>query len=162
MRYFEVSQKIGLSKDVTEQALKQALLDRLQRAFTIGSFVEDERGFDLEIKTGVHDSPIKNSKAQVHVELIKTKDAARFLVYGQSGTSMSLTLWYSFLFLIVLLLGLVPGSIETGAENSGAMDVLVFIVFGIFTFYDIDKKLDEPKCAVTAALASLETEFGTL
>jgi len=161
MKYFEVSRKVDLVASVSEQDLKQAILDRVQRAFVVSNFVENDHGFDIQVKTGGRESLIKHSHAHIHVRCVKEKTAARFFVHGTSKVSASLSIWYTVLFFAVLLLGLLPGSIETSAENSGAIDVLVFMIFGIFTFYDIDKKLNEAKLAMEAALLSVDVEFSS-
>jgi hypothetical protein len=59
-----------------------------------------------------------------------------------------------------MLVGLLPGSIDTNGETSGALDTLVLMIFGIFLFFDVTKKIEEPKDSILSILDSLETEFG--
>lgn len=80
-------------------------------------------------------------------------------MYGYTQAAKSLLFCYSFLFFLVLMTGLLPGSVESG-EGSGAMDALVFLIFGIFIFFDINKRLVEAQEYLKAVLDSLETEFG--
>jgi len=160
MKYFEVSKKIELSKKEPEHALKQALLDRLQRAYIVSGLKEDEHGFEVKITTGSRTSLIKNACAKVRVDVTQSDKKASFIIYGEAKLSLSLMIWYTALFFIILLVGLLDGAIESYGEKSGAMDVLVFMILGIFTMYDIDKKLTAVREMAEDSLNSLEAEFG--
>ena len=103
---------------------------------------------------------VRHAQVDVDVRVVKNQEKVRVLVNGYSNVSKSLLVSYTMLFLMVLLAGLLPGSIETNGAESGAMDALVFVFFGIFIFYDINKKMSEPCEQIRAALDSLDTEFG--
>lgn len=160
MKYIEVAKKIKLTRDVSERDVKQELLDKLQLSFDVKNLKEMDHGFQIDVETGSKGQVIKHSLSTLNVNVTKTKDIVRIIIRGNSKVSPSLILWYSALFFLILLLGLLPGSIETSADKSGALDVLVFLVFGIFTFYDIDKKLNEIKNYLETTLESLNVEFG--
>jgi TRAP-type C4-dicarboxylate transport system permease large subunit len=160
MSFLEVSKKISLTRDVTQEELKQALLNRIRRALDIGVLKEEDAGFYIEGTTGGVDSFMRHAQANLHVNVTKDRGVARITVHGSSQLAKSLWISYTGLFLIILLAGLLPGSIETSGESSGAADALVFLIFGIFIFFDIQNKLLEPRKLLQAALDSLEVEFG--
>ncbi len=160
MKYLEVSKKINLTEAVSQEQLKQALIARLRRAFDVSDLREQEGSFHLRATTGGPARVMRHARVDLDVTVTKTKDAARVMVNGYSQVARSLIVSYCFLFLLVLLTGLLPGSISTSGEDSGAMDAMVFLVFGIFIFYDISKKLCEPKDHLQAILDSLATEYG--
>lgn len=161
MQYIEVSKKINFSKDITVDQLKKILIERLRRSFNIGKLKENKDGFHLEGTTGGGPGNlVRYAHVSVDANIIQDGETARILLHGHSDMARSLLVSYTVLFLFLLFLGLAPGSIETGGEKSGAMDALVFLIFGIFIFYDINNKLTEPKAHLQTALDSLEVEFG--
>jgi hypothetical protein len=160
MCYLEVSKKIKLTREITQEDLKNALITRLRRAFVIDSIREDAAGFQMQGSTVGFKSLSRHTKVDLNIQIAKTNENARIIIFGHSHTPLSLLITYSLLFLAVLLVGLLPGSLETGGDTSGPADVLVLTIFGLFIFYDINKKLDVPKESLEAALQSLETEFG--
>jgi hypothetical protein len=160
MKYLEVSKKITVSGDTSEQDLKQAVLERLRRGFKISHLDESDGSFKFRGTTGGARSVVRHAGVNLDVQIRKKGNVARVFVYGYCSMAKSLLISYSFLFLMVLVAGLLPGSIETGGETSGAIDALVFLIFGIFIFYDINQKLLEPGENIQSALQSLETEFG--
>jgi hypothetical protein len=160
MAFIEASKKITLARAVSQDDLKQALLVRLRRAFDVDVLKEEDGGFYVEGTTGGVKSMTRHARAELTVSLLQDKETARVLVHGSTRLATSLLVSYTVLFLVVLLAGLLPGSLETSGESSGAGDALVFLIFGIFIFFDIQNKLLEPKALLQAALDSLEVEFG--
>jgi len=160
MKHIEVSKKVKLSRDVKEETLKQAVLERLRRAFNIENMVEAANGFNFRGTTGNTHGLTRHALVNLEVQIAKDDENARIFIHGHSKMAKSLFVLYTALFVFILLLGLMPGSIETSWDNSGAGDVLVFLIFGIFIFYDIEKKITEPGEFLSTALASIETEFG--
>lgn len=160
MKHIEVSRRFKLTREVSHEDLKAALLDSLRGAFDIEK-VEDS-GEMLRIKgtTGGRDSINRHARVDLDIKVAKQHEVARFIVKGTSGMARSLLISYIGLVILVLLVGLLPGSIETNGSDSNAMDTLVFMLFGIFIFYDINKKVGEPTHYVHSILQSLETEFG--
>ena len=160
MKHLEVSQRIKLTREASEDDLKQGLIERLRRAFDIDSLTENDAGFRVQGTTGGPESITRHARVDLSVKIIKQNEMARVIIHGHSKMARSLLITYVTLFFVVLVVGLLPGSIETSGETSGAMDALVLMVFGIFIFYDINKKIEEPLSSLTAMLQSLETEFG--
>ena len=160
MNFIEVSKKIQLTKEATQEDIKQALLNRLRRAFKIDSLKEQDARFHFEGTTGGIKSLIRDANLKIDVSIIKNQETVRIIVEGYSSAARSLMALYSGLFFFLLLLGLAPGSIETSGDKSGAADALVFLLFGVFIFYDINRKITAPIEQLQSILNSLDTEFG--
>ncbi|MFP4312990.1 MAG: hypothetical protein ACLFR0_01575 [Alphaproteobacteria bacterium] len=160
MKHIEASKRIRLTRDIGEEDLKQAMLERFKRSFDVENITENDKGFHIEGTTGGADNITRHARVDLNVQIIKQNEICRIMVYGYSKMARSLLITYTLLFFLVLLVGLLPGSIETSGEDSGAMDALVLLIFGIFIFYDVNKKIEDPKTSLTDVLNSLETEFG--
>jgi hypothetical protein len=160
MKHIEASKRIRLTRDVSESDLKRALTERLKRAFDVENITENDKGFHIEGTTGGTDSISRHARVDLNIQLYKQNEICRVMIHGYSKMARSLLISYSVLFFVVLMVGLLPGSIETNGADSGAMDAFVLLVFGIFIFYDINNKIAEPKESLASILESLETEFG--
>lgn len=161
MRYIEASRKIKLSKKTTTEAqVKKALQERLAGGLKVNDWKNSKSGAHFVAKTGGCGGIIHHARMEIDVKVAKSADTMRIIACGHARVAKSLLVSYTALFLLVLLAGLLPGSIETGGESSTASDALVFIIFGIFIFYDINQKLAEPGRHLEAALKSLDVEFG--
>ena len=159
MKYIEVSKKIKLSGDVSEEQIRHSLLARMRRAFVLDRLDDQPSSISVSATTGGPGRMLRYARLDLNITVTKTKDAVRVIMYGYTQVAKSLLVSYSFLFLLVLLAGLLPGSLESG-EDSGPLDAIVFVIFGIFIFYDINKHLTEAKEHLQAVLDSLDTEFG--
>jgi hypothetical protein len=159
MKHIEVSRKICLGKMVETVHLKKALVERLERVIEIEEVSDGEEKFTLKGTTGTPASITRHAAVDFHVDIVNENKVARILISGYARTARSLMIFYSFFFLLFLLVGLLPGSIESGPD-SDAIDVLVFLIFGIFIIFDTNRKLSEPKDFLEDALQSLDTEFG--
>lgn len=160
MKHIEASKRIRLTRDISEADLKRSLMERLKRAFDVENVTENDKGFHVAGTTGGADNITRHARVDLNVQLIKNNEICRVMIYGHTKMARSLLITYSVLFFLVLLVGLLPGSIETSGEESGAMDAFVLLVFGIFIFYDINTKVSEPKDSLNSILESLDTEFG--
>lgn len=160
MKYIEVSRKIKLTREASQDDLKKALLTRLRRAFDVDALSESTEGFHLEATTGGPNTITRHARLSVDVNISKSQENARIIIHGHMKAAMSLLVSYTVLFMVVLFAGLLPGSIETSGERSGALDALVFLFFGIFIFYDVQRKVTEPREYLESALDSLDVEFG--
>ena len=160
MKYMEVSQKINLTRDADVSQIKESLLVRLRRAFDVENLKETEEGFHIDGATGGPDSITRHARASLDVKIEQQGEHVRVLVHGHTRMARSLLILYTGMFFFLLVLGLAPGSIETSYETSGAMDALVFLLFGVLIFYDLDKKMLEPKEHIQDMLQSLGVEFG--
>ncbi|HRQ60801.1 MAG TPA: hypothetical protein PLO23_04725 [Alphaproteobacteria bacterium] len=160
MKHVEVSRRFKLTREASVEDLKAALLDSLRGPFDIDSIEDDGDMLKVRGTTGGRDSINRHAKVDLSIKVLKQQEMARIVVTGTSGMARSLLISYTGLVLLVLLAGLLPGSIETGGEGSDALDTLVLMVFGLFIFYDITRKVGEPAEYLSAILQSLETEFG--
>lgn len=160
MKYIEVAQKITLAESGSGPAMQEGLLEHLRRAFDIDVLTEKDSGFYFEGTTGGHESLTRHARVCADVHIKTDKKTSRIIISGYSKPAISLTILYSFLFFVLLLLGLAPGSIETGYDTSGPGDALVFLIFGIFIFYDIKAKLAEPAEHFKSVLEALDVAYG--
>jgi hypothetical protein len=162
MKHIEVSKKIELEKKVSAEELKNALVSRLEKTIEIETITDDDSEFKISGTTGAPASFTRHARIELDVSINfdSNNKAARVLISGYARTARSLVILYAFLFLALMLIGLLPGSIETSYEQSGAADALVLLILGIFIIVDINKKLTEPKEYLETALQSLDTTFG--
>ena len=159
MKHLEVSQKIKLGKGVDAARLKSALLERIEKTVEIESLEEGDEKFHIKGTTGTPASITRHARINLDVAIVMEKDTAKILISGYARMARSLALFYAFFIFLFLLVGLLPGAISSGPE-SGPLDVLVFLVLGIFIIVDTNKKLAEPKEFLREALESMDTEFG--
>ncbi len=159
MKHIEVSRKIALGRMVETASLKKALIDRLEKIIDIEEVSDGVENFSIKGTTGTPASITRHAMVELNFDIVNENRVARFMISGYARTSRSLMIFYSFFFLMFLLVGLLPGSIESGPD-SDAVDVLVFLIFGIFIIFDTNKKLSETKDFLEDALQSLDTEFG--
>lgn len=157
MKYFEMAQKVGAN--ATDQVLKQALLDRLKHSFSVDKLQESANGFHFTATTGGGKSMVRNARVSGDVSIQRNGSNVSVIMRGHSSVAKSLLFAYTILFFMVLVVGLLPGFIET-SEGSDAGDALVFLIFGIFIFHDIERKLEEPRTYLGDSLSSLGVEFG--
>ncbi|MGB4108105.1 MAG: hypothetical protein WBK55_09985 [Alphaproteobacteria bacterium] len=160
MKYVEVSKKIKLGVEVSEEDLKQSLMTRMRRAFAVDELREQPHNLHISATSGGPGRMMRYARVDLNITVSKTKDTARVIMYGYTQVAKSMLFSYSFLFFLVLMTGLLPGSVATSGEDSGPLDAMVFLIFGIFIFYDINKQLHEAQEQLKAVLDSLETEFG--
>lgn len=162
MKHIEVSKKISLSQPVEIETLRSSLIDALSRALEIEEVSDVLDHFRVVGTTGSPAAMARNARLDLRVDMALDADgsAARVIISGYSRPPRSLMILYTVLFIFLLLVGLLPGFIETNAEKSGAIDALVFLIFGIYMVTDVNKKLAEPSELIEAALNSLDTTFG--
>ena len=122
--------------------------------------LDNEGDFSISGTTGSPASMTRYAKLDLNVVISLDKNVARILISGYSRVAFSMIMLYLFLFSIILLVGLLPGFIETDAENSGAMEALFFLILGIFVMVDVNKKLADPKEDLESALEAADTIFG--
>lgn len=159
MKQIEVSRRFKLTREVSAEELKSALIESLRRSFDVEKTEDNGEKIMVEATTGGRDSINRHARVKLDIRVIKQQEYARFIVTGTSGMARSLMIGYVGVFILVLLAGLLPGSIETNID-SNASDTLVLMLFGIFIFYDINNKVGEPIQYLDSILQSLETEFG--
>ena len=160
MKHLTVSRKIDLKRKAEAKDIRDALIERLEKTVEIRSISDGEDEFTLQGTTGSPASMTRHAKLDLNVKIDMDKDAARILISGYSRVAISMVVLYLFLFSIILLVGLLPGFIETDAEKSNAMDALFFLILGIFVMVDVNKKLADPRDDLEAVLESIDTTFG--
>lgn len=162
MKHIEASRKIELSKDVTAGILRDAMIEHLERFIEVESITEGDSRFKIKGTTGAPTGITRHARVDLDVTInCESKDKiARILISGYARPARSLTIMYSFAFLLLLLVGLLPGFYETSQEDSGAVDALFFLIFGIFIIFDVNSKLSITKDHLETTLESLDTTFG--
>ena len=160
MKHIEVSRKIMLTRPASPDDVKRRLIERLEKTIEIDSLGEGVDKFRVTGTTGSPASLTRNARLDLDVEITLDGNIARIVMSGYSRPAKSLSYLYWIMFFVVLLVGLLPGSIETSADTSDSMDVMVLLVFGIFIVFDVNKKMAEPREFLDTALSSLETTFG--
>ncbi len=160
MKHIEVSKKISLSRDVDVDRLKTVLMERLEKVLVVEKITGGSDCFQISATTGSPSGIARHARLDLSVAIGLEGDVARIIVDGYARPALSLTILYTVLFFFFLLAGLLPGFIETNADKSGAVDALVFLIFGIYIVTDVNKKLAEPHQFLESALESLNTTFG--
>jgi hypothetical protein len=160
MKHIEVSRKIALGKKASAEELKAALITRLEKTIDIEKLTDGANEFSVVGTTGSPAGLTRHARIDLDVSIKFDAETARILISGYSRTARSLLAMYWILFLLMLVVGLLPGSIETSGDRSGAVDALVFLIFGIFIVMDVNKKLAEPQEFLETALQSLNTSYG--
>jgi len=160
MKHIEVSRKIMLTRPASADDVKRRLVERLEKTIEIDSLGEGVDKFRVTGTTGSPASLTRNARLDLDVEITLDGNVARIVISGFSRPAKSLSYLYWIMFFLVLLVGLLPGSIETSADTSDSMDVMVLLVFGMFIVFDVNKKMAEPRDFLDTALSSLETTFG--
>lgn len=162
MKHIEASKKIELAKVVSTADLKKSLVDYLERTLDIETISDGDTQFKIKGTTGSPVGITRHSRINldVNIKCDEKEKIARVIISGSARAANSLVILYSFAFFVLLLVGLLPGFIETSAETSSAMDALFFLIFGIFIVFDVNSKLSVTKEHLETALESLDTMFG--
>ncbi len=162
MKHIEVSRKIELDKETTSKELRTALVEYLERTTEIETISDGDAHFKIKGTTGSPASITRHARLDLDISIkcdAKEK-IARVIISGYARAARSLVLLYCFAFFALLLVGLLPGFYETSQEESGAIDALFFLIFGIFIVFDVNNKLSVTKEHLETALESLDTMFG--
>jgi len=162
MKHIEVSKKIHLKQPVGGEDLKKTLVSYLEKAIGIETISDDVARFTLKGTTGSPASITRHARVNfdIDIDYDEKEKTARIIISGYARAARSLTLLYSAAFFMLLLVGLLPGFYETSQEESGAIDALFFLIFGIFIVFDVNGKLSVTKEHLETALDSLDTTYG--
>lgn len=154
MKHIEASRLITLASPVDAETVKYSLVERLRNAFHVETVGEGAEVFTLNVLG-------KNTPYHCALNVAVKTDAerARVIINGNVEINSSTKIFYVLGILVLLVLGLFPGTINTSGHGS-AMDVMVFLFLGIFIMIDMNKKLGEPEHLLDRVLRALETEFG--
>ncbi len=159
MTHIEASQKIATTKKIDLAEVKYALTQRIRGAFHVETVGDGKDNFT--IVAGRKSSLFGGMLYSFQLNVILKADTkhARVIVNGNAEITQSARILYVAGIFLVLILGLFPGSIETGA-NGGPLDTIVILMIGAFLIYDINQKLVEPQKYIEKILKSLDVEFG--
>ncbi|MCB9990393.1 MAG: hypothetical protein H6867_03305 [Rhodospirillales bacterium] len=162
MKHIEVSKKIDLAQPVAATDLKKALVAMLEKTIEIEKISDGDTHFNIKGTTGSPASITRHARVDLDVSISgnEKEKVARIIVSGYARAARSLIVFYSFAFFMLLLVGLLPGFYETSQEDSGAIDALFFLIFGIFIVFDVNNKLAVTREHLETALESLDTSFG--
>ena len=162
MKHIEVSRKLELDRAVSASELKKALIENLEKTTEIETVSDSDTMFKVKGTTGSPASITRHARIDmdISIDADEKEKVARIIISGYARAARSLVILYSFAFFALLLVGLLPGFIETSAENSGAIDALFFLIFGIFIVFDVNNKLSVTKEHFETALDSIDTAFG--
>lgn len=162
MKHIEVSKKIVLERKASPEDFKSALVGCLERSLNIESITPEITDFKIRATTGTSSGIARHARLDLNVaiSLEEKEGIARIFISGYAKSARSLVLFYSFAFFLLLVVGLLPGFYETSQEDSGAVDALFFLIFGIFIVFDVNNKLSTAKTYLETALHSLDTMFG--
>ncbi len=162
MKHIEVSKKIELAKPSTPEDLKKILMNHLEKTIDVETVTDGDSHFKFKGTTGAPASMTRHSRVEFDVSINYQKEdgLARIIISGHARAARSLVLLYSMAFFLLLLVGLLPGFYETSQEESGAIDALFFLIFGIFIVYDVNSKLALTKEHLETALQSFNTALG--
>jgi uncharacterized protein YhhL (DUF1145 family) len=155
MKHIESSKLINLSGAVETSAIKHSLVERMRNIFHIETIGEGLDNFSVSA-TG-KDIPCH---CMFNVMLKTDERYARLIVDGSAEITAAIKIIYTLGVLVLLVLGLFPGTINTTGHGS-ATDLMVFLFLGIFILYDMNKKLAEPEIMLDRILRAVATEFGT-
>jgi len=161
-KHIEVSKKIKLAKPVNPADLRKSLVDYLQKAIDVETMSDGETNFRITGTTGSPSSITRHARVDLTVDINYTgkEDTARIIISGSAKAARSLVILYCFAFFLLLVVGLLPGFYETSQEESGAIDALFFLIFGIFIVFDVNNKLSVTRELLETSLDSLDTTFG--
>lgn len=159
MKHVQYGEAFALKKNVTEDILKAQLKKRLESVFVIRKFKEDGESVAIDVTSGGPSSFVRHAAISAKVDLMVEDGKARVVVTAAAKPATSLSAFYALGLLIVLLLGLLPGSLNTSWEDAGAADAIVFLVIGAYIVYDIETKLNEGCRLLGDVLRSLQVEF---
>ena len=144
--------------DLALARIKQSILTKMRHSFhveTVGDAVDTftitaggRRKFAGAVVCGM----------KLHMTIAQDDGCARIQMNGVVDITNSAKLMYCLGVLMVLLIGLFPGSIDT-SSNGGPLDALVFLVIGGFIVCDVTQKLRETETLLANALAQVKTEF---
>lgn len=159
MKHLEVSRRIPLTKVLGTNKVKESIIFRMENAMEVKKVSSQDDVFTVKASTGAPGAVVRHADVSVDYKIIQDKEFLRILGTGRTKVSVSLVLMYVLFVLVILAVGLLPGSIETGDKGS-AMDALIFLLIGVYIAFDISKKLTEPKEILEDILQSIDTEFG--
>lgn len=159
MKHIQYGESFALKKNTTEDILKAQLKKRLESVFIIRKLKEDGGSSTLEITSGGQSSFVRHAAITARVDLMVEDGKARIVVTAAAKPATSLSAFYALGLFIVLMLGLLPGSLNTSWDEAGAADAIIFLVIGAYIVYDIETKLNEACRLLGDVLHSLRVEF---
>lgn len=164
MRNFLISERIKIKHDQDIGEVKDFMKQTINQVIEVKEISPGNDHFFIRGSTGGLFDFVRKAKVFAEIDMVtentKTENELRVFVKGNAVLSYSMMIVYLLLFFLILFAGLLPGSIETGSENSSALDALVFLLIGYYIKTEIDKSLDETEKHIRATLKTLNTRFG--
>lgn len=160
MRQFQISEHFKVKDGAELSVIKQQLDERIGDLFKIQDLKESNDGrIEFKAYSGAKDALIRHTEMHVKCDMMLEDGVLRIMARGQVKAAFSQTLLYSIGLLFVLLIGLLPGSLNTSWENAGAGDAAIFLIIGGYIVYDIETKLHLAEQLLRDAVDTLRTEF---
>lgn len=165
MKSFLFSRKIVIDRDRDTDEVKEFLRTTLADNMDVTEMTPGEQEFMLKGSTGAVFESIRkaslNARFRIFTEETKTERELKIIVNGNTNLTWSLTITYIALFVLVLLVGMLPGSIETFGEDSTPLDALIFLLIGLYIKTDIDNSMREAESHLKQALEAVDVRYGT-
>ena len=160
MRQFQISENFDIKKGSDIKIVRQQFEKRLGELFDILSIDEDADGqISIQAFSGTKCSAVNSAEMNVKCDLMVEDGKLRFMAGGSVRASRSQVILYTLGLFIVLLIGLLPGSLNTSWEDAGAGDAAIFLIIGGYIVYDIETKLMMTEQLMRDVVAALKTEF---
>lgn len=164
MKPFLYSKRILIKPDQSLDDVKEFLKTTLGTTMDLTEVGPGTEQFTVQGTTGSLFDFIRRAHTSAEYTMMaedtKNGRELRIMVSGSSSITYSLITVYLVLFLFIMAVGLLPGSIETSGEESDAIDALVFLLIGLYIKLDIDRGLKDASETMESALGVIETRFG--
>jgi hypothetical protein len=164
MKNFLISKRIRLHHDQDIGQVKDFLKNTLEQTIDVTEISPGNEHFYMKGSMGSLFDFVRSARIFAEFDMIceesKTEKELRIIVKGSATLSYSMAFMYFALFCIILFAGLLPGSIETGSENSSALDAMVFLLIGYYIKTEIDRGLHEAEAQFNSTLNVLGVRFG--
>lgn len=160
MRKFQISDYFKVKEGAELSVIRQQLDERIGDLFKIKDLKESNDGrIEFKAYSGCKGSLIRHTEMHVKCDMVLEDGVLRIMARGEVKTALSQTLLYSFGLLFVLLIGLLPGSLNTSWENAGAGDAAIFLIIGGYIVYDIEAKIHLSEQLLRDVVDTIRTEF---
>ena len=158
MQIIANSKYFKAQKDVTLPQVKQSIIEKLRHSFHVETVGEGVDAFTLNLGGRRKFAGATLCHMSLNMSLAQDKNTVRLQMNGHVTVTNSAKLMYALGVLMVLIIGLFPGSIDTSGDG-GPLDALIFLLIGGFIMYDMNQKLAEMEKLLSDMLTQVETEF---
>ncbi len=151
-KYFKANDDVSMPK------LKQSVIEKLRHSFHVETVGEGVETFSVNVGGRRKFAGATLCHMTLNMSLAHEKETVRLQMNGRVEVTNSAKMMYALGVLMVLLIGLFPGSIDTSSDG-GPLDALIFLIIGGFIMYDMNQKLAEMESLLADMLDQVETEF---